>query len=422
MKKIVSVVAVAALTLSAVFAADISLSYRTRANVYSETKTKKDGTVTASSKTVLDQTGYGSAAKCFVLSASGDVGGFILDVDPNAGTETFSLDQWYAWVNFGNLQTTVGLWKSRYVNRVNADANDWQDADYERYKPGVIGGSYAKDIDNLTYNTTEDHQKLSTAFAYTIRPNDDVYFMMKGVLVNAGGSNKVTDTWGGALMNSDSGNYQNTFFSGFAGEVAFKVNGAFDLNVAMRSEKRDQIALGAFFRPLISDSTNLLFGFSYGRDLKDYGDAVDSNKYEFGIDLRARFQLSEQLALTTMNNMSYISNQKDKGAEDDTLIKLWDMVSLAYKANDQLLLQGTVQFETVGGLVQKKGGETKSYDELGGFKLSVIPGIVWTFNENAKISAGLKFDYTGVAADAAYKKATGTTSAFSIPVVFKVSL
>ncbi|WP_296327840.1 hypothetical protein [uncultured Treponema sp.] len=431
MKKIVSVLAFAALTLSAVFAADISLSYRTRANVYSETKTKKDGAVTASSKTVLDQTGYGTAAKCFVLSASGDVGGFILDVDPNAGTEKFTLDQWYAWVNLGNLQTTVGLWKSRYVNRVTEDANDWQDADYERYKPGVIGGVYAKDIDNLTYSTLENHQKLSTAFAYTIRPNDDTYFMVKGVLVNAGGTNDVKDTWGGALMNSDSGNYQNTFFSGFAGEVAFKVNNVFDFNVAARSEKRNSLGVGVFLRPLMFDSANLLFGFSYGRNLADYGDTIESNYSEFAIDFRARIKLSEKLALTTMNNMSSFTDAKTKDATIDPnkLIRLWDMVSLAYKASEQLLLQCTVESECAvyaRGAGTDDAGKPKNVDyyvgDLGGINLSVIPGMTWTFNANAKLTAGLKFDFGGIRASADYKAKNEISTGFSIPVVFKVVL
>ena len=93
MKKIVSVVAVAMLTLSAVFAADISIEYKTAGNVYSETKTTKDGKITKSTKTVLDQTGYDGASSCFVLSASSDVGGFLLDIDPDAAASTNELDQ-----------------------------------------------------------------------------------------------------------------------------------------------------------------------------------------------------------------------------------------------------------------------------------------------------------------------------------------
>ena len=427
MKKIVSVVAVAMLTFSAVFAADISIEYKTAGNVYSETKTKKDGKITKSTKTVLDQTGYDGASSCFVLSASSDVGGFLLDIDPDAAASTNELDQWYAWVNFGNIQTTVGMWKSRYVDRVKEDAGNWADKDFERYKPGVIGGVYAKDIDNLTYNTVENHQKLATALAYTIRPNDDVYFMTKALIVNAGGTKTVADQWGGIGMNGD-GEYNNYFFSGFAGEIALKVNKLFDLNVAARSEKRNSLGLGAFIRPLMFDSANLLFGFSYGKNLADYGDDIESNYSEFAIDFRARIKLSDNLALTTMNNMSSFTDAKTKNAKVDPnkTIKLWDMVSLAYKSSEQLLLQLTVESECAvyARGVNKTGDENVDYyvGDLGGINLSVIPGMTWTFNANAKLTAGLKFDFGGIRASADYKAANEINTGFSVPVVFKVVL
>ncbi|WP_407427486.1 hypothetical protein [Treponema sp.] len=432
MKKIVSVLAVAALTLSAVFAADISIEYKTAGNVYYEEKTKdSDGAITSSTKTVLDQSGYDGASSCFVLSASSDIGGFYLDLDPDAANDKTTFDQWYAWLNLGNLQTTVGLWTSRYVNRVNADAGNWANDDYERYKPGVIGGSYAHDIDNLTYNTSEGHQKLSTALAYTIRPNDNMYIMAKGVLVNAGGSDSIADTWGGAFMDSETGSYTNTFFSGFAGELAFKMEGLIDVNFAFRSEKRNALGAGLFVSPLMLDMADIMVGFSYGTDLYDYGKGVDANYYEYAVDLRGRFKLSDNFAITTMNNVSSFTDAKLKGAEIDpnNAIKMWNMLSLAYDSSEQLRLQFTVENECglyARGAGVDNEGKAKNVDyyagDLGGLALSFIPGVTWTFNENASLTAGLKFTVDNVAASSDYKAANDTTTSFSIPVVFDIAL
>ena len=416
MKKIVSVWAIAALTLSAVFAADISIEYTTAGTVYKETHTRQGTSSTTDDKSVFDQSGYDGATGEFILSASNDLAGFVLDIDPNAKDSKNIVDQWYAWVNFGNLQTTVGLWKSRYVNRVNQDAGNWEDADYERYRLGVVKGKYAKDIDNLTYNTEEDSQKLATSVAYTIRPGEDTYFMIKGVLVNAGGSKNVKDQWGGAF-NNENGNYTNYFFSGFAGEFAFRAAKLFDISLAFRSEKRDQLGAGVFFSPLFGDSGHsMLFGASVGLDLKDYGKGVDSNYFEFAADFRARFKLSEQLALTTMNNFSSISEQKVKGGKDNSSATLWDMVSIAYDFSDQLRLQCTVESETT--LYKIVNGSSTKLTDLGGFNLSFIPGATWSFSENASLTAGLKIDFDKVGSS----NREGAKSGFSIPVVIDIAL
>ena len=432
MKKIVSVWAIAALTLSAVFAADISIEYKTAGTVYKEEHTRQGTSSTTGEKSVFNQAGYddGATGGEFVLSASSDIGGFVLDIDTYATELKNVVDQWYAWVNFGNLQTTVGLWKSRYVNRVNQDAGNWADEDFERYRPGVIGGMYAHDIDNLTYSTFEGAQKLATSVAYTIRPSDESYFMIKGLLVNAGGTGSVGDRWGGAFMSN--GSYTNYFFSGFAGEFAFKLNGLFDINLALRSEKRDSIGAGLFFRPLLSNpENNLLVGFSFGTNFADYGDSIDSNYYEYAVDFRARFKLSDNLALTTMNNVSSFTDASYKGSKLDpnNAIKLWDMVSLAYDFSDQLKLQFTVESEAgiyARGTGADKNGKPKNISyyvgDLGGFDLSFIPGATWTFSENASLTAGLKFDFGGVGATKAYKDNNAVKSSFSIPVVIDIAL
>ena len=70
MKKIVSVLAVAALSLSVVFAAEVSLSYKTRGTLYSETnKMNYDSNKGSQARTALDQSGYKDAQTDIVISA-----------------------------------------------------------------------------------------------------------------------------------------------------------------------------------------------------------------------------------------------------------------------------------------------------------------------------------------------------------------
>ena len=445
MKKIVSVLSVAALTLSAVFAADVSLKFNMKGTLYEETNTKEvkaDGSETLSqARSILNQSGYADAESDLVITAKNDFAGFVLDVQPNATSKSaFSssnLKEYYGWMNFGNLQLTTGKWKSRYTNLLDAYQGEWEDEDFMRYPLGVVGGKFGYDVDNLTGVVTADGtkklpnsqltkykmtQRVSTALAYTIRPNDDTYFMVKGVAVDH--TKETTKYWGGTgRWDSDKtygdGDYDIMFFSGFAAEVALHT-AAFDFNFAAKSFNRNELALGAFLAPKMGAST-LLFGFTAGLDLTDNGDAVDHNYREFGIDFRGIFKLSDALSITTMNNLSVIDQQKAKNGNDDTLFHLWDMVSLGYKANDKILAQLTVEGES--DFLQKKNDETKNVRDLGGFTLSVIPGLVYSFNENASLTAGLKLEFAEIGASSDFKSSAHTTTTkISIPVVFAVAL
>ena len=304
MKKIVSVLSVAALTLSAVFAADITIEYKTLGNIYSEVNVdSKDGTHTQTG-TFLDQDGYGKAQAAMKIKANTDFAGYVLSFKPDASKGTgdngaAKVDEYYGFMNFGPLQLTSGNWTSRYVNRVTNDAGKWESTDFEKYKPGVVrfaSGVKAKekvkaskstytdrgrtegstanigvDIDNLTLTEDKDGsngvQELATSLALTLRPNDDTYIMLKGVAIDG--------TWGGALMDADRNEYNLAFMSGFAGELAVKINNLFDLNFVAKSLARDHLGMGVFFRPLMLGDTNMLFGFTYATVI-DYAQKTDS--------------------------------------------------------------------------------------------------------------------------------------------------
>ena len=481
MKKIVSVLSVAALTLSAVFAADVSLSYRLGGSLYSETNSKQVNTTTGA-KTVeqerkaLDLEGYGDSGKGDLkFTANNDFAGFVLKVNvDDKGFTTDNVGEYYGWLNFSNIQLTTGKWDSRYVGRLDMHSGEWEGNEFERYKPGVINGKYANDIDNLTkVRYTKDgkdawEQRLATAVAYTLHKDEDNALMVKGVLVdNDWGSTLRMDNDRWSLANANGktydkiGNGDLSFFSGFAGEFAYKTAG-FDFNLAAKSMKRNELGLGAFFRT-IGESSSLLFGLSAGFDLSDKKDAVSVSKTvtipgigtqtvqatadyahnyrEFAFDFRGHFELSDELCLTTMNNISVTNQAKVKDQKwEDMDFFLWDMVSLGYKVNEKLFAQFTVESECnllkihANHLDPKTGKPTNDSDgnELdgpfsqGGFTLTVTPGVVYSISENATITAGVALEWYNIGAspvkqDALYATMT-KTSKIQIPVVFKVSL
>ena len=427
MKKIVSMLAIAALTLGAVSAADFSVEYATKGSVYTEKSNLPKGATksTVESKAFLDQKGYdGDSASDLVLSSSGTAGGVLLDIDVDARDKTVKFDQVYGWMNFGSIQLTTGKWCGRYVNRVKEDAGKWASSDFEKFKPGIIVGADGKglkdnnayDVDNLT--AVKGTNQIATALTFTSRPDDATYFMAKGLIV--------TNNWGGiGKWDSDKvyadGEYDIEFESGFAGEIAFRKENVIDINVLAKSMVRNELVVGAFVRPLMLNPVNLLVGVTYLADLTDNGDNVDANAYAYGIDVRARIPLSDSLALTTMNNLSNSVDQKAKNGKDNYTMSMWNMVSVAYKVSDALKVQVTGE-SYMANFMKVVKDKAVSRKELGGADVSVLAGVVYNFNPNASFSAGIKYEKTGVFAASDWTDANDRTATFSIPFVFDVAL
>lgn len=427
MKKIVSMLAIAALTLGAVSAADFSVEYATKGSVYTEKSNLPKGATksTVESKAFLDQKGYdGDSASDLVLSSSGTAGGVLLDIDVDARNKSITFDQVYGWMNFGSIQLTTGKWSGRYVNRVKEDAGKWASSDFEKFKPGIIVGADGKglkdknayDVDNLT--AVKGTNQIATALTFTSRPDDATYFMAKGLIV--------TNKWGGiGKWDSDKvyadGEYDIEFESGFAGEIAFRKENVIDINVLAKSMVRNELVVGAFVRPLMLNPVNLLVGVTYLADLTDNGDNVDANAYAYGIDVRARIPLSDSLALTTMNNLSNSVDQKAKNGKDNYTMSMWNMVSVAYKVSDALKVQVTGE-SYMSQFMKVENDDAVSRSKLGGADLSVLAGVVYSFNPNASFSAGIKYEKTGMFASSDWTDANDTTATFSIPFVFDVAL
>lgn len=357
MKKIISTAA-AVLAFSMAFA-DVSVEFTQAGYVTSD----RDG------KSVkLDVNGYDSDKKitgCVVTEISNDVAGVVFDLDPwmnDKSRQTVDgkmLDQYYGWVNFlgGKATLQSGVWTSRSVNRMKQDAGSWENAEYEAYKPGVITGTVAKDVTNLTDGN------LATQLSY----NFDMGYAKF------------------AIVDSDYG--ATSLKSGFAAEAGFNVSQDLNFKVYLKNLKDQEIAFAVFGESngSFKEGLDLVAGLTFGNVKAEGG-------FEFGVDVRARYELNEKLAFTTMNNLSSVN----------AAYTLWDMISVAYKVSDKTKLTVTGEWNYAD-LAMKESGS-----------LSIIPGVTYSPCDGADLTTGIIIETTG------WKKPSG--SSVSIPVVLHVAL
>jgi hypothetical protein len=366
MKKIVSALTITALTLGGAFA-DISLSFTQKALLAT------DGT------SFLDLNGYkATTTDCAVVTVSNDTAGVVFDVDPVAETKASlgSFDQYYGWMNFlnGSIKLQSGVWSIRNVNRMKTDAGQWENAEYEAYKPGVLGGIIGKDISNLTYIASSDSNPLSMSATYT-------------------GSNLFVT---GAIVTSDYGKYDSQ--SGFAVEAQYKNDSVGTFNVIAKSPLNEEFAVGLFANPKTGEKLNVMGGFTLGTATED--SAVGEKYTEYGFDLRARYAFDSKMALTTMNNFS---SKKYNAATNS----VWDMLSVAYSMNEKTKLTVTGEW-TYADLSTNNTG-----------KLEVIPGFEYSPAKQCSVTAGMLFT-VGTNFGTSSDELTG--SSVKIPFILHVGL
>lgn len=357
MKKIISTAA-AVLAFSMAFA-DVSVEFTQAGYVTSDRK---------GNSVKLDVNGYDSDKKitgCVVTEISNDVAGVVFDIDPwmnDKSRQTVDgkmLDQYYGWVNFlgGKATLQSGVWTSRSVNRMKQDAGSWENAEYEANKPGVITGTVAKDVTNLTDGN------LATQLSY----NFDMGYAKF------------------AIVDSDYG--ATSLKSGFAAEAGFNVSQDLNFKVYLKNLKDQEIAFAVFGESngSFKEGLDLVAGLTFGNVKAEGG-------FEFGVDVRARYELNEKLAFTTMNNLSSVN----------AAYTLWDMISVAYKVSDKTKLTVTGEWNYAD-LAMKESGS-----------LSIIPGVTYSPCDGADLTTGIIIETKG------WKKPSG--SSVSIPVVLHVAL
>ncbi len=385
MKKILSTLAASAILAGTAAAADVSLEF-TQGALLAGKNSKTDGTPMDNEYRKLDLNGYMFRTSGDVtFSVSTDDVGVTLTIDPyyeekgkvadGTGDKTF-FSEYYGWVNFfeGQMQLKSGVYETRSLNLMDDGGWNWLDDQYARYKPGVVNGSAAEDIANLT------NGKLAMQLSYE---TDSIY--VAGAVVDADG----TDGKYGAFDSK----------AGFAFEFGVAATEDITLSAYLRTLENDKFGFGLFMEhsafTLKDKEFDVLAGLTLGQT-----SSSGSSNFEWALDLRAQHELSDTVTLTTMHNLS--SSPSQNSAKDNSTYSIWDMASVAVQTSEEITVSFTVEWEYTD---LTKGGNGK---------LDFFPSVTYSPCEGVDLSGGLIIKTSG------WSHANNVD--YAVPVVLHVAL
>ena len=425
MKKIMGAVLAAAMLAGTVTAADVSFAYK-GSNYFKAKSNNAD---------------FAQRKDCLSVGVTTEAAGVVVDFDAN--DNSIVADEYYGWMNFGlplgQLQLTVGSWNGRFVNRVLTDKNDLDSEEFELYKPGVINGTAGRDSGNLTLG------KLGLVGAWTLADVLPGTLMVKLGLVRLHDdkwNHNAAGKWAkGTKGESDAGTGKesedvtlwswnpdyDTFMvkAGPVAEVAYRQEGAFSANLAVRAFNKHSYSFGAWVSPELADTVQMTVGGTFATlkwwkaeavptaTQKDKdgvatagtvayeGGRWSNRKYEYGIDFRLRLQVTDDLSLTTMNNLSSgydVDTDENHG-------QLWNMLNATYRMADNLKASFTVQSDAVlfCPVPHNQGREWDLY---------LTPSLIIDASERTRISASMRAYLPDV------HKFTIKNIVLTVPVIF----
>lgn len=387
MKKIISALAVSALALGSVFAADVSLEY-TQKGMISNNEGGKS--------VKLDLNGYAADVTGDVIfSVSNDNAGVLVDIDPwyddtarkgvQGATQLF--DEYYGWVKFfdGKMKLQSGVWGDRTVNRMTQDKGKWENGEYEKFKPGVINGAIGADISKFAAFNGET--SLTTALTY-----DDGTFS-----VTAGA---ITSTF----KTSTSTTGTTTTKSGFGFNLAYNIDEDTKITAILKTPTDQSVAFAAFVDKKGFEIFDRTFDVMAGATVagRDSSNTSDYNGFEGAVDLRFRYEISDTVALTSMNNFSYNGNLTTSGSSGEALKSIWNMLSVAVQATDTIKVQLTGEWYYA------------DLDAENAGLLEIIPGVTYSPVEGTSLTGGIIIKTEG------WKNPS--ESSIAIPFVLSVAL
>lgn len=341
---------------------------------------------------------HGMRKDCMSVTFTNAAGGVVVDFDVE--NSNLADDEYYGWLNFGlpvgSLQVTAGAWNGRYANRIRTDQGDLDKEDFELYKPGVINGTAGKDSDNLTGGN------IGVVAAWTLADK------LPGVLIAKLGLMATDKNPKNSLWNPDADSV--TVNAGFTGELAYRQDGLVNVNFAVRSLTKNSHSFGLWVSPLMVDKLQLTVGATvamvktYDKDAAEWGDG----KTEWGVDLRARFKVTDSFSLTTMNNIS--SGTAEDGENE---LMLWDMLNATFAIADNLTTALTLQSVC-------KGFDSDHEANCNGFDITVSPSLAIKATERVAVTTSLRAVFEQVNFTKDWKDVISNVG-FKIPVIFTYS-
>ncbi len=364
MKKIMAAAAVASLLAGSAFA-ELSFSY-TGEGIF--------GTTTKAVNSVARN-------DCFCLELANEVAG--VHVDWDIANNAPYLDSFYGWMTFGlpvgKLQVTSGKWNARYSDRVNTDGGDLGN---DVFKLGnIVKDAASIDADNLTVG------KMSSVLAYTL---DDA---LPGALLAKFGLVSNNDFLKGTGVENTA---ETSIHCGFVGELAYRQEKAFNFDLAIKHHDANVTTVGAYFSPLMAEALEATAGFTYGYNT--------STNTEIAFDLRARYAITEKVALTGMFNFSQVKVED----VDDPTKAMWAGLTLNYVAGENIRF-----------FVQLNNTVTNFDAVYGACDTHFTPACEISVSDKAVVTTAVDFDWDNSSATGL--KPFGGTAQISIPLYVTLS-
>ncbi len=436
MKKIISALTVSALVIgSAAAKTSVNLNYRNGAYLYNYTNNGEEDAKNEKTSTFGALNGYNGGQDTLSFKASGDILDFQLDLQPSIKNDGSKSDQLRFNVlkigaKWGDFHVQSG-WNGDGLNggyRVTNDASNNEGIFFETFKLGsLFSKSLSKYADNqIAIANAFDDRSFYAQADYTIAA-DDLKVNLKGSVIS-------DRYWKDVNKEQNTGDKGWSIFADVSLKDMFKTE-AFVKGANVTAKKKDEAATdsrlalvpGLYFQWLGTE--NLIATVGGAATIYD-GDFSD-----FSVDLRARYAVSGNLAITYYLKYSKLDTDKfiasnayaangeiDKnvglGAKFTTDAVLWNFVNASYKMSPSVTLACSLGALTdLGDGAVADNKETKN-----GTTISVHPNAEFFAGKGASITVGLATTFAGLGAEKDSKFGENTDIAFAIPVLFRVKM
>lgn len=488
MKRLVSAAVIAALVAGAANSeVSIKMNARVRgdlAEMSTSSEADNETVLFSNSSNDTDSVVSAGAADTLTLEAKNDYAGVKFAFSNDMSKGSTGVDNYNAWLKFGGLKFR-GSYNSgnRTANRVTTDQNNvsllegnltaagrvsrntdntdsdgnaiwnWEKATIpnsgklgiNKNLAGIFGntggksatqiaGSVGADIDNMDVNIVGT-KKLAWGVEYGLKevlPGD--LTLMAYLLESSGESTTYyydddgTETGTKAVLNS-----QYAFKADYNQSDLFRVT--FDGKVA-----HQKMAFGLFFSPQMVENLDLTIGGTFALDKYNYaytdGDLKDSSLDDityWGVDFRARYGISEAMAVTFYTNVSGVSTKllDTDGNVSISALALDFIGNFTYGLNDLVKLFVEAEYASISfdaGDAEKNQVYETATDSKGNASAWLANaaftgqlGAIITAGKGATLTPAVRMTLTGLGLD---KDKTGYAQGMliSVPVVMRVQL
>ncbi|MBD5446181.1 MAG: hypothetical protein HDR32_03015 [Treponema sp.] len=477
MKKILTTILAGTLVAGAAFAVDakITLNFRSRLNALAMSSVESGDTT----KTTRDWMNWdnnraynGAGSDTFKFVLNGDRAGatFAVNLATATGTGLFTLNEYSAWMNFpvgpGTLTLRTGNWKDGYADgayrvKKDVDAQNGEGVDFEKFKLGSIfkGSQQLLFVDDLA--KPANHKAIAGFADYGFNVNDNVNLNILVGGVSSGDYVSLADHTNTAYEAAKNhfdvvkdGDTTVTWNSAFVSRAQVKVKDVLNAELIYKLSHAAGGPLyhtfGLYVMPQVLDALTLniggaaeVYGGKYNPGKNADGTDKDKGDYfDWGVDLRARYQATDALSITFFTNVSgtnfeggrainagnagykgtygYINpfQNTDKSnpfgfTAQKFKVAMWNNLSGRFKIND--LLTATLNVGLVTPL-SKVDGDDNSYSP----EWRVTPAVQIYAASNASLWAGVAI--SGASWETSNGKVDNSAICVEIPVIFRVKM